>query len=218
MKLNRPIKNIMIFGDSYSTFAGYVPKDYAVYYSNAEKAETDVRHVEETWWHSLCTEMGWNLILNNSWSGTTIGNTGYDGDCSKTSSFIYRLEKLVAEGFFETHEIDTVFVFGGTNDSWSNAPLGEIKFCDHTEEDLRSVCPAIAYFIGKIKAVLPEANLISIINTNLKPEIGEAIKAASAYHGTEYIALSRIDKLCGHPTVKGMAAIREQIKACLSEA
>ena len=47
---NQPVRNIMIFGDSYSTFAGYIPDGYAVYYSTEEREQTDVRRVEETWW------------------------------------------------------------------------------------------------------------------------------------------------------------------------
>ena len=208
----KEIKNVMIFGDSYSTFKGYIPEGYAVYYSSNERPETDVRHVEETWWHMLCKDMDLNLVLNNSWSGSTLGNTGYSGDCSKSSSFIHRLDVLTAEGFFEKNDIDTVFIFGCTNDSWANAPLGEIKLEDQTEEDLFRVCPAIAYFIAKVKKTLVDANVIFIINTDLKPEIGEAVKAASEHNGTEYIELKYIDKRCGHPTVKGMKDICEQIE------
>ena len=215
MNIKKPIKNVMIFGDSYSTFEGYIPEGYAFYYKNDEKPGTDVRHVEETWWHGLFAEIDANLVQNNSWSGSTIGNTGYDGDCSKTSSFICRLETLKENGFFEKNEIDTVFVFGGTNDSWSNAPLGKIKLSGHTPEDLFSVCPAICYFIGRLKEILPEANIVSIINTNLKTEIGDAIKEASDYNGTSYVALSEIDKQSGHPTLQGMAEIKEQVKAAL---
>ena len=215
MNIKKPIQNVMIFGDSYSTFEGYIPEGYAFYYKNDEKPGTDVRHVEETWWYGLFAEIGANLVQNNSWSGSTIGNTGYDGDCSKTSSFICRLETLKENGFFEKNEIDTVFVFGGTNDSWSNAPLGEIKLSDHTKEDLFFVCPAICYFIGRLKEILPSANIVSIINTNLTAEIGDTIKAASDHNGTAYVELSGIDKLTGHPTIKGMAEIKEQVKAAL---
>ena len=162
------VKNIMIFGDSYSTFAGYIPEGYAVYYSSADRPETDVRKVEETWWHRVCTDLGLNLVLNNSWSGSTLCNTGYGGDCSMTNSFLHRLDVLKEEGFFGTHEIDTVFIFGCTNDSWANAPLGEIGFGDYTKEDLACVCPAICCFIGRVKETLPNANVIFLINTELK--------------------------------------------------
>ena len=52
MKLN----NVLIFGDSYSTFDGYIPKGYATYYSSIFREETDVRAVEDTWWYPLIKE------------------------------------------------------------------------------------------------------------------------------------------------------------------
>ena len=97
-------KNVLIFGDSYSTFEGYIPKGFAVYYSESGSGETDVRNVKETWWHRLISETNSDLIQNNSWSGSTICYTGYNGDCSETSSFICRLNKLIDAGFFKENE------------------------------------------------------------------------------------------------------------------
>jgi len=206
------IKNIMIFGDSYSTFAGYIPEGYAVYYSSADRPETDVRHVEETWWHRVCTDLDLNLVLNNSWSGSTLCNTGYSGDCSMTNSFLHRLDVLKEDGFFEAHEIDTVFIFGCTNDSWANAPLGEIKFENWTAEDLFCVLPAICCFISRLKETLPDANIVFLINTDLKPQIGEAVKTASHHYGTHCIEMNSIDKRAGHPTIQGMKDIADQVE------
>ena len=78
-------EKIMIFGDSYSTFEGYIPEEYAVYYPRH-----DVSDVSKTWWYMLANETASEIVLNNSWSGSTICNTGYNGDCSKSSSFIFR--------------------------------------------------------------------------------------------------------------------------------
>ena len=94
-------EKIMIFGDSYSTFEGYIPEGYAVYYPRA-----DVTDVSKTWWYMLAEETASEIVLNNSWSGSTICNTGYSGDCSKSSSFIFRLTKLIDEGFFRKNKID----------------------------------------------------------------------------------------------------------------
>ena len=62
----------MILGDNYSTFKGFVAEGCAIYYSAAERPETDVRRVEETWWHQVCQKADFNLLLNNSWSGSNI--------------------------------------------------------------------------------------------------------------------------------------------------
>ena len=104
-------ENVLIFGDSYSTFKGFIPDGYIAYYTAEGRPETDVTKVEQTWWHQVVKEAGLNLVLNNSWSGSTICYTGYEGkDCSKTSSFICRLQKLIDEDFFKQNNIDKVFI------------------------------------------------------------------------------------------------------------
>ena len=209
-------KNAIIFGDSYSTFDDFVPKGYAVYYHVKPRPETDVTKVSETWWYPLCEELSLNLVRNDSWSGSPLSFTGWDmADCSHSTSFIYRLEKLIDEGFFEENKIDTVFAFGTTNDSWCGAPLGEIKIDGITREDLYSVCPAVAYFIKKLKDTFPNADVNFIMNTGLKDEISDAIRKSCEHFGVRCIELSDIDKRCGHPTVAGMKSIKEQVKAAI---
>ena len=198
--------NIMIFGDSYSTYMDHVPEGYAVYYADDREFPPFVG-LEETWWRRLINATGANLIQNNSWSGSTIGYLGYNGDCSKTNSFIFRLNELAEQGFFENNKIDTVFVFGGTNDCWCGAPLGEIQFDNHTREDLFNVLPAICYFLKRLKELLPNAEIVSLVNTDLKPEFEETFRAASEHFGTRCICFESIDKESGHPTVQGMEDI-----------
>lgn len=206
------LKNVLILGDSYSTFEGFVPQGNAIYYSENGRPETDVRRVDETWWHQLMSETGSNLILNDSWSGSTIGYTGYNNsDCSETSSFICRFEKMVRGGFFKENEINTVLVFGGTNDSWSNAPLGSLKFADWEKKDLYCVLPAIAYFFKTLHEQLPDTEIICLINTELKPEITEAFNIVCEKYGIKKIQFEHIDKNCGHPTIQGMKDIKNHI-------
>ena len=204
--------NTLIIGDSYSTFKGYVPDGFAVYYFENERPETDVTKVEQTWWHQVVQEANLNLVLNNSWSGSTIGYIGYNNtDCSKSSSFIYRLKHLIEKGFFDNNKIDTVFVFGGTNDSWSNAPLGEIKYSDWEEKDLFSVLPAICYFLNLLKETLPQAKIYCLINTEIKPEIASCMKNACKEYGITPVAFDKIDKTSGHPTIQGMKDIKNSV-------
>ncbi|MBQ5840338.1 MAG: hypothetical protein IIW40_00100 [Clostridia bacterium] len=209
-------KNAILFGDSYSTFKGYVPASHAIYYSETGHPESGVAHVSNTWWHQVAAEADLHLVRNDSWSGSTIGYTGYDNaDCSQSSSFIYRLRTLEREGFFEQNTIDTVLVFGGTNDSWSNAPLGELKFEDFEEKDLYNVLPAIAYFFCEIKRILPQAAVYGLVNTELKPEITDAFEQVCKRYGVTKIAFDKIDKVNSHPTARGMEDIKEAVVSAL---
>ena len=210
MKLGR----IMIFGDSYSTYEGHIPSGYAVYYSGHRETLPDVFDVKNTWWRRILDATDSTLVQNNSWSGSTIGYTGYNNsDCSHSSSFIYRFEKLLAEGFFEEHKIDRLFVFGGTNDSWSNAPLGESDKEAIEESDLFCVLPAIKHFIARLADKLPDTELVVIGNCDIKLEITGALALAAERAGATYVGLSGVDKINGHPTELGMEQIKDQILA-----
>ena len=209
--MKKPIQNILILGDSYSTFEGHIPEGFATYYSPTDD-RTDVRHVEETWWHMLCREMNLNLVQNNSWSGSTVSYTGRSGDCSKTSSFITRLEKLGEENFFEKNKIDTILILGATNDHRIDVPLGNVQW-ESTHEELFLACPAICRLVGLAHELLPNGNVVFIINEELKPELKRAIVEASEHYETSYFALCGITTNNRHPTTVGMKQITEQVKA-----
>ncbi|MBQ8229430.1 MAG: hypothetical protein IJZ32_01895 [Clostridia bacterium] len=200
-------KNVIIFGDSYSTFKGHIPDYYDTYYPCL-----DVCSVEETWWKSFVSKCNYHLIQNNSWSGSTIGYTGYNhADCSTSSSFIFRYKQLKEQGVFEKDRVDVILVFGGTNDSWANAELGNIKFSDWTEEDFFKVLPSICYFAYMLKTDFPYAKIIFIINTDIKEEIQNAIEYAAQYYSLQSVRLQDIDKQKDHPTKKGMKEICDQL-------
>ena len=208
------IGNFIIFGDSYSTHKDHIPAGYPTYYSSegqGENKEATRMLPEETWWGRVAKEGKGTLLLNDSWSGSTIGYTGYAGDCSTSSSFIYRYLQLLEKGFFRENRVDTVFVFGGTNDSWSNAPLGELQFADITREDLFCVLPAICYFMQRLKADLPHCRVVFLSNCGIKPQIMEGMARAGENIGVSVVQLSKIDKVAGHPTSLGMEQICQQI-------
>lgn len=205
-------KTVVILGDSYSTFEGYVPEGFAVWYDSNAKEENDVDAVGQTWWFKLCRQTGLKLLGNNSYSGSTVCNTGYDGDDYSDRSFITRMPQTL--GYQEEHP-DIILIFGGTNDSWADAPLGSLKFGGWTEDDLKQALPAYCYMLDYYKVNAPDTRVINIVNDGLKPEITDGIVAAAKHYGMEYILLDGIDKGWGHPTVKGMQQICDAVAAAL---
>ena len=207
-------KNTLIFGDSYSTYAGHIPEGYAVYYSGKRATPPDLEDVSETWWHRLITETGSTLVRNDSWSGSTICYTGYNNtDCSETSSFICRLRKLTEAGFFRDNTIDTVLILGATNDNWAGSPVGELMFEGWEKKDLYSVLPAVCYFLKTLKETVPTANITFILNTNFKEVVRRGIEDACSHYDIPTIQLKDIDKVNGHPTSLGMEQIKDQVLA-----
>lgn len=214
----KSLGNVLILGDSYSTFEGYIPQGYDTFYITNTDQRSDVCDVSQTWWQSLICETNSNLVLNSSFSGTTICHTGYDGADRSDISFTARLEKLISEGFFKENKIDTVLIFGGTNDSWAGSPLGEIKCSDWQKQDLYSVFPALCYMFDILRKASPETRIIKIINTELTYEITEGMASVCEQYGVEYVRLDRIDKIQGHPSIRGMEKIKDQIIAYMEKA
>ena len=205
--------NVLIFGDSYSTFEGHIPDGYEIYYYKDGRSNGEVKTVEETWWHRVITETGSRLILNNSYSGSAMCHSGYGGvEGSRHSSFVTRLNALRDSGFFDENKIDTVFIFGGTNDTGAEAPLGEVKYADFTEEDLACVRPAIAYLVSELIRIIPDVNVYLIANDEyITEELREALIDTARRFGADAICPTGIAKAGGHPTSAGMADIARQV-------
>ena len=89
---------VTIFGDSYSTFEGYIPSTHEPWYapegSKWHKKNNDVKQVEQTWWWQVINQMKWKLEINNSWSGSTVGYYGYRNENYDYRSYTTRVSYL----------------------------------------------------------------------------------------------------------------------------
>ena len=198
-------KTVSVLGDSYSTYEGFLtPSTNAVWYQvkNAAK-KTDVTSVTQTWWHQVITKKCWRLCVNNSYSGATICNTGYDGNDYSDRSFLTRMSNLGCP--------DVIFIFGATNDSWAGVPLGDFKYDNIAPGDLWQFRPAMARLLEWMQQRYMGTELIFLLNDGLKESITESVKTICAHYGVKCIELHDIHKLSGHPSVKGMQQIAEQI-------
>ncbi len=202
-------KSVSILGDSYSTFENFVePKGNALWYFTKSNPDlTDVKDVKQTWWHQFISQNDLRLEKNNSFSGSTICNTGYNKEDYSDRSFITRMDNLGSP--------DMIFIFGATNDSWANAPIGEFVWSDWTEEQLKSFRPALTYMLSHMVDRYPNTELLYIVNDGLKPEITYSIIEACNHYGVPYLQLNEIDKTAGHPNVRGMKQIADQLNAAL---
>ena len=193
-------KKVSILGDSYSTFKDYNPEGYAPFYPDANN---DVKDVEQTWWSLFIKAKGYQLEKNNSWGGTTICGTGYFGMDSSASAFTSRVDLL--------GNPDIIFLFGGTNDAWSGAPVGEYQYADWTKEDCKSFRPALACLLDMLQKRYPKATIYSILNSELREEIGESMREVCKHYNVQLIELHDIDKQNGHPSIAGMQSICDQL-------
>lgn len=198
-------KSVTIFGDSYSTFEGFITPDTneSWYFSDHRIKNNNVDKVEQTWWHQYITKKGWKLCTNNSYSGSTVSSSGYRGEDYTPRSFVTRMDNL--------GNPDIIFIFAGTNDSWVPSPIGEYKYDSWTTEDLKSFRPSLAKMLDHMTKRYLGVEIYYILNSELRPEINESVITLCKHYGVPVIELHDIEKQAGHPSIAGMKAIAEQV-------
>lgn len=198
---------VSILGDSYSTYGGYVtPATNACWYNGTDGGtdkQNDVNDVEQTWWRLFLAQTGYELDVNNSYSGSTVCHTGYRKEDYSDRSFITRIHAVGAP--------DILFVFGGTNDSWAKAPLGNYQYDSWTKRDLYAFRPAFAYLLHQLKQLYPDTKIYNITNCDLSSEVTESMDSICTHYAIPNIRLQQIDKQWGHPSTQGMKSICEQV-------
>ena len=202
-------KTVSILGDSYSTYEDFVTPatNELWYYAKNSEQKTDVKDVRQTWWHQLIKENGWRLAVNNSYSGATISYTGYDGNDYSPRSFNTRMDNL--------GQPDVIFIFGATNDSWAGSPIGDFKYEGIKKADLYEFRPALAHMLRWMTDRYVNTEIYFILNTELKDEINTSVKTICEHYGVPVITLTEVDKISGHPSVKGMRQIADQVNSFL---
>lgn len=202
-----PLK-VTIFGDSYSTFEGWLtPDTNEPWYWKADSPQrdknNDVTQVEQTWWWQVIDQMGWQLEMNNSYSGSTVGYYGYQNENYQPRSFNTRVDNL--------GNPDIILSCCITNDSWTGEQVGNYKWANWTENDMWYFRPAMARLCSTIRQNYPMAKVYFILNTQLKEEHAESMRVICRHYGLPLIELHDIDKQDGHPSQQGMKAIAAQV-------
>lgn len=106
-------KYLSVLGDSISTFTKYVPAENSVFYDGKKYGITDA---SKTWWGITMDELGMQLCVNNSWSGSRVTTT----NGTAGAGCMDRCQNLHTS----THEPDIIIVYMGINDFNNEVPLG----------------------------------------------------------------------------------------------
>ena len=201
---------VSILGDSYSTFQGYIPEgNEAWYYTPVDTSRTDVGNVTQTWWWQVISQSGCLIEKNDSYSGATISNHGYNNEDYSYRSFVTRLPRLGSP--------DVIFIFGGTNDDWSGAELGKYQYDNFDQADFYTYRPALAYLLEQAKERYPNVKFFFLINDMLDKDFKESSKVICRHYDIPYIEFNAIDKKQNHPTVEGMKAMARQVLEFLNK-
>ena len=110
--------SLSIFGDSISTFDGYIPEGYAVFFP----FEGDVTDVSQTWWMKLIEDTGMELCSNSSSSGSTCAGDSLSTDNPKYGCSGFRISSLTGK---QGKMPDVIIIYMGTNDLLTGVPIGD---------------------------------------------------------------------------------------------
>ena len=209
-KFHKPFRTFSVLGDSYSTYAGFIPSGNVTWYPTSAPGEglglqNDVDSVKQCWWHLFANEAKCTLIQNESWSGACICYDSYGGGTTdgKTKSFVQRVSKV--------GKPDLVIIEGGTNDSWAGASMGNYKYSDWTESDFETYRPSLAYVLNYVQEHNPGSTIIFMLNNGLSQEIIESTETICAYYNVNLLKLNNINKQSNHPSKAGMIQIKNQL-------
>lgn len=204
---------VSILGDSYSTFQGHIPDGRNCYYPSPERVK-DVLRVEDTWWYPLFQNRNMRLLLNDSWSGSTVCRDVRD-TLPAESAFVERMKMSLSPAGIDGEKPDCIFLFGTTNDSWLGREIGLLTYDNWSDKELRQVLPAYCCMLDYVLRSNPQAAVFSIVNTQLDERISQGILEACAHYDVTCIMLHDIDKENGHPSCLGMQQIADQVNAAL---
>ena len=196
-------KTFAIIGDSISTFKGYIPEGFSYFYPYPT---ADVNDVNLTWWMQAINNVGGSLLVNNSYSGTCVGDSSSYATKNKS-----RLEYTLLSGVAP----DVIIIYMGSNDCAS-------KYVSKTDfsrgykqmlDNLKKLCP-------ESEIILCQLATSPFYETEEQLEYNEVIASYGEQYNLEVFDLSSVSlhgKLVdsAHPMSAGMNAVADKVTELL---
>ncbi len=225
-------KYISFLGDSISTYKGWSDNTSfnssiganATWYPKSDYPDSNMG-VEKTWWHRVYTELGYELAVNNSWSGSIV-----------TSGQTYNVRSKNLHNTTSGAKPDIIVIFMGINDFNAGIYIGNYDGTKDAPNIPQSFSEAYGRLITNIKntykdaeiyccTLLPDMKRLSSTKNEIGKELedyNEAIKEIAENLDVEIIELDvdtgidrsnlskyTVDKL--HPNSAGMELIAKVI-------
>lgn len=158
-------KKFSVLGDSISTFAGFNPPGYKIFYQGENCVKSGISDKNRTWWQRVINYLGGELLVNNSYAYsrvTQMPDTGnlFPSGCSKERTSSLHSGKV---------QPDVILVLMGSSDWLGEVPLtGSVENYFNEEigknvygyvEDEFSFSYAYDVMLNNIKANYPRAEI-----------------------------------------------------------
>lgn len=112
------MRMVSILGDSISTYEGYNPPDYKVFYQGEMLRKNELTSVYDTWWAQVNQFLGAYLCVNNAYSGSSVtGTLPYSASETKRTWALHT----------QQYSPNIVLVYIGFNDFGQGAPVSKTE-------------------------------------------------------------------------------------------
>ena len=226
------MRMVSIVGDSVSTFEGYNPQGYAVFYDREMQARNELNSVYDTWWAKVNQALHAFLCVNNSYSGSKVSGKVFPAGESKE-----RLSNLRTTEYVP----DIILVYLGFNDFGNGIEVRRPKRWFRKDFSSDYFEEAYDNMIRTIRSYYPNAVIVcgTLMRTKMKgndrwlfpekfagvafEEYNDAIRKTARKNRCILadIALTgeRYETLDGsHPTANGHVTLANAWIRCLEEA
>ena len=222
---------VSIVGDSISTFEGYNPPGYAVYYDRQMQTINGLEGVADTWWALTLQQLRAYLCVNNSYSGSMVSGEGFPAasDQARTSALAN-----------EAQSPDCILIYIGFNDFGNGITVRNTGYRLHEGKSPLFFEDAYGIMIDRIKERYPGAAIIcgTLMRTKLKyreewvfpedfagvafEEYNRAIRRTAAEKNVYLADLGALDARYetfdgAHPTKEGHRTIADAWLTCLAD-
>ena len=142
---------ISILGDSVSTYEGFNPEGYAVFYSREMQQRNEIAHVTDTWWGIVLERLSARLCVNNSYSGSRVVGGSFPAATSVERIRVLRTENIIP---------DIILVYMGFNDFGAGTKVWRKGLELVKRRDLSSFSDAYTYLLSEIRKSYPNTSVI----------------------------------------------------------
>ena len=139
---------VSVLGDSLSTFEGYQPEGYAVFYDKEKQAVNGITSVYDMWWAKVNQALHAYLCVNNAFSGSKVAGLQFPAGNSMN-----RIRQLSTE----KHKPDLILIYLGTNDFGYGIPLYAKTATILRKTSLFAFQPAYETMLDRIHRCYPKA-------------------------------------------------------------
>lgn len=156
---------VSIVGDSISTYEGFNPNGYAVYYDRCMQERNGLHSVYDTWWAKVNQALSAYLCVNNSYSGSKVAGNGFPAASS---------EQRTSALHTRNYSPDIILIYIGFNDFGNGVPIHAKNIHWFSQNGPDTFIGAYSRMISQIKRNYPYAKIVcgTLMRTTIAGENG----------------------------------------------